>query len=307
MQQMANATNHTAAETVPLANNSTSASPTVEVIVLLESPGGGVSEYGLAASHLQRLRDCTPTIQLTVCIDTVAASGGYMMACQSSPGQLYCAPFAMVGSIGVIGQSLNIQKTLEGYGVRPYVFRGGKMKNPVGMVGDVTKEGMVAMQEMIDRIHDAFRDHVLSGRREAFAEAMLSENAFPKPAGGYFQSTSTPSVSIEHVMDEVASGDVFLGSQALKLGLVDRLVTSDEYIAERIRQGARVLKLINYDRRHSGLSGLLAPHPHRGPGLISLLKRLVVQFTSTFVAWANDELTKGSLPHFSAANDFVLE
>jgi hypothetical protein len=82
--------------------------PAIEVIVLLESPGGGVSQYGLAASHLQRLRS-NPNVKLTICIDSVAASGGYMMACMSSPGQLYCAPFAMVGSIGVIGQSLNVQ------------------------------------------------------------------------------------------------------------------------------------------------------------------------------------------------------
>ena len=91
----------------------------VEVIVLLESAGGGVSQYGLAASHLQRLRS-NPNIQLTICVDTIAASGGYMMACMSSPGQLYCAPFAMIGSIGVIGQSINVQKTLEKYGIKPY-------------------------------------------------------------------------------------------------------------------------------------------------------------------------------------------
>lgn len=186
-----------------------------------------------------------------------------MMACMSSPGQLYCAPFAMVGSIGVIGQSLNIQKTLEGYGVRPYVFRGGKMKNPVGMLGDVTKEGVVAMQLMVDRIHDAFRDHVASAREEAFAKA-LQTGVIPKDTGRYFQlgasDDSNDKSNSELIMDQVATGDVFLGVQAIKFGLVDRLITSDEYISERIRQGARVLKLINYHRPMGLVRFLGAPH-----------------------------------------------
>ncbi|KAL7484130.1 hypothetical protein ACHAW6_009770 [Cyclotella cf. meneghiniana] len=233
----------------------------LEIIVLLESPGGAVSSYGLASSHLQRLRS-TPGIKLTICIDTVAASGGYMMACMASPGQLYCAPFAMVGSIGVIGQSLNVQKTLEKYGVRPYVFRGGRMKNPVGMVGDVTKEGIGAMQDMVDRIHEAFREHVAKARESALLEALR-----PLPKSNYYQMGEAKCESgVMSVIDQVATGDVFLGIQALKLGLVDRLVTSDEYIYERIQDGARVLKLVVCQRPVT-LSSLLAgqPLPHRNP------------------------------------------
>ncbi|KAL7552902.1 hypothetical protein ACHAWF_016154 [Thalassiosira exigua] len=241
------------------------ASPVVEVIVLLESPGGGVSQYGLASSHLQRLRS-SPNVKLTICIDNIATSGGYMMACMSSPGQLYCAPFAMVGSIGVISQSFNVQKTLEGYGIRSYVFRGGKTKNPVGLVGDTTKEGVSSMQESIDKIHDSFRDHVLDARREAFAQAILS--------------------------DKVASGDVFLGVQALKLGLVDRIITSDEYIAERIQHGCRVLKLIDCDRQMGTLSSLFqSPGPRRASlytvnrnGGDDCMKRIVDQVASALLA-----------------------
>ena len=276
----------------------------VEVIVLLESPGGGVSQYGLAASHLHRLRSCPNVRQMTVCVDTVAASGGYMMACMSSPGRLFCAPFAMVGSIGVIGQSLNIQKTLEGYGVRPYVFRGGKMKNPVGMVGDVTRDGVVAMQNMIDRVHDAFRGHVASARGGAFAEAS---------GGGERTNSARSSTPIEGIMDRVANGDVFLGVEAIKLGLVDRLVTSDEYISERIRNGARVLKLINY-RRPVGLSALFggAPPPyhhrmHMSPpatgtddGAVLVLKKLVHRVTSALLAWSEDGMAGGSVPIVSS-------
>ena len=240
--------------------NSVSSPPELEVIVLLESPGGSVSSYGLAASHLQRLRS-TPGIKMTICVDSVAASGGYMMACMASPGQLLCAPFAMVGSIGVIGQSLNVQKALENFGVRPYVFLGGRNKQPVGMLGDVTKDGMETMQLMIDRIHDSFREHVREAREDSLVKAFLAEGA-DKPPANYFQLGSQTKLShSQQSLDRVANGDVFLGVQALKLGLVDRLITSDEYIAERIQHGARVLKLVIH-RRPVGLSSLLMGPPH---------------------------------------------
>jgi len=240
----------------------------IEVIVLLESPGGAVSSYGLASSHLERLRSA-PGVKLTICIDTVAASGGYMMACMASPGQLYCAPFAMVGSIGVIGQSLNVQKTLEKFGVRPYVFRGGRMKNPVGMIGEVTKEGVNAMQDMVDRIHDAFRDHVAKAREGALVGALT-----PLPNKNYFEFETNSESGVMSVIDQVANGDVFLGIQAKKLGLVDRLITSDDYISERIKHGARVLKLIPYQKPLT-LSSLLMGPTHRGThGITGLLCKL---------------------------------
>ena len=110
----------------------------LEIIILLESPGGSASDYGLAASHIKRLR-VEPGIKVTICVDKVAASGGYMIACMATPGQLYCAPFAVVGSIGVIGQTLNVHNTLQNWGVKPLVFRGGKDKAPIGLVGEITK------------------------------------------------------------------------------------------------------------------------------------------------------------------------
>lgn len=110
----------------------------LEIIILLESPGGSAADYGLGASHIKRLRT-EPGIKVTICVDKVAASGGYMMACMATPGQLYCAPFAAIGSIGVIGQTLNIHNTLQNWGVKPLVFRGGKDKAPIGLVGEITK------------------------------------------------------------------------------------------------------------------------------------------------------------------------
>ena len=260
---MSNATDDATTTTTAAAQESEendANSPVLEVIVLFESPGGSVSSYGLAASHLQRLRS-TPGIKLTICVDSVAASVGYMMACMASPNQLYCAPFAMVGSIGVIGQSVNVQKALQNFGVRPYVFLGGKNKQPVGMLGDVTKEGMETMQLMIDRIHDSFREHVREAREESLVKAFVAEGA-DKPPNNYFKLGSQAKLShSQQSLDRVANGDVFLGVQALKLGLVDRLITSDEYIAERIQHGTRVLKLVIH-HRHAGLSSLFMGPPH---------------------------------------------
>lgn len=189
----------------------------LEVLVLVESPGGSAADFGLAARQLLRLRSAG--ILLTVCVDKVAASGGYMVACTSSPGRLYAAPFAVVGSIGVIGQTVNIHKVLEGWGVTPLVFRGGKDKAPVGLIGEITPDGMGKIQKMVDATHKAFRHHVATCR------PVLAES-----------------------IEDIGTGDTWLGYDALEHKLIDRIMTSDEYIGERISEGARVLRMIQYQR-----------------------------------------------------------
>mmetsp|Transcript_8784 Transcript_8784/g.20471 ORF Transcript_8784/g.20471 Transcript_8784/m.20471 type:complete len:697 (-) Transcript_8784:136-2226(-) len=268
----------------------------IEVVVLLESGGGGVSAYGLASSHLLRMRD-HPLISLTVCVDSIAASGGYMMACCASPGQLLAAPFSLIGSIGVISQVLNIDKALRNFGIRPYVFTGGKRKNPVGLYGDVTKEGMGATQEMISRTHVAFKRHVTCAREGAFATALESGDFAGK--GGYFNPLATKNETIDNVMDRVATGDVFLGSQALELGLVDRIMTSDEYISERMRDGSRVLKLVVYEKQSS--QGLFS-FPRQNPGFMRRTLDIVKNgISSGLQAW-----TGMSLPNFAATSSEAL-
>jgi ClpP class serine protease len=121
---------------------------------------------------------------------------------------------AVVGSIGVVGQSVNIHAALKKYGVEPLVFRGGRDKAPVGLIGEVTREGMQKVQSIVDNTHRAFKRHVAEAR--------------PALAGR---------------IEELATGDIWLGYDALGEGLVDRLVTSDEYLEERLGSGARVLKL----------------------------------------------------------------
>jgi len=190
----------------------------VEVLVLLESPGGSAPDYSLAAEQLLRLRK--NGVKVTVCVDKVAASGGYMIACTSSPGCLFAAPFAVLGSIGVIGQQLNVHKTLEGWGVQPLIFRGGRHKAPVGLVGEVTQDGIDKVQDMVDKVHTAFKRHVAKAR---------------------------PLVA--QCIEDLATGENWIGYDALEVGLIDRVITSDEYIGQRLRGGTQVLKLVQMVRR----------------------------------------------------------
>ena len=217
-------------------------SKNVEVVVLLESPGGSASDFALASQQLLRLRN-EPGIQVTVCVDKVAASGGYMIACASSPGRLFAAPFAVLGSIGVVGQSLNIQKTLEGWGIRPMVFRGGKEKAPLGLIGDVTSKQMKSIQSMVDDTHTAFKKHVV------LARPVLAKK-----------------------IDKVATGKIWLGASAMEVGLIDHIVTSDEYIGHRIQSGARLLKLIKNTRRRTLFGG-----PHSRGGFESRIKTSLLE------------------------------
>jgi serine protease SohB len=198
----------------------------LEVVLFLDSPGGTVHDYGLASSHLSRLRK-EPQMTLSVCVDRVAASGGYMMACQATPGHLFAAPFAMVGSIGVLMETVNVNEVLKRYGVKPLVIKAGKNKAPLKTLGEVTQEELKMAQDDADVIHEAFQQWVMQSRPDV--------------------------VTSPEWIEKVCTGSVFLGKEAQKLGLVDRVLTSDEYIAERIASGDRVLRLIPYKGPQFGL------------------------------------------------------
>jgi ClpP class serine protease len=195
-----------------------------------------------------------------------------MIACASSPGRLFAAPFAVLGSIGVIGQTLNIHKALEGWGVRPLVFRGGRDKAPIGLLGEITNEGIAKVQDMVDDTHRAFKRHVAESR------PLVAEK-----------------------IEELATGDIWLGYDALDLGLVDRIVTSDEYIGERLAEGARVLKLVQLVR---------PKYPFQRPTTAgSFAKRSEVAGSSTihsFLSNARSLLEKlaGLLNEYVADDDF---
>jgi len=176
-----------------------SATTTDEVVVRLESPGGAVSGYGLAASQLQRIRD--KNIPLTVCIDKVAASGGYLMACVAN--QIIAAPFAIIGSIGVVAQLPNFHRFLKKHNIDIELLTAGEYKRTLTVLGENTNKDRKKFQEDLEAIQTSFRDHVLMHRTE---------------------------INI----DEVATGEHWLAKDAMQLGLIDHLKTSDDYLYESL-------------------------------------------------------------------------
>ncbi|APQ10441.1 peptidase [Pseudomonas oryzihabitans] len=176
----------------------TLATPKDEVVVRLESGGGLVHSYGLAASQLARIRQAG--VPLTICVDKVAASGGYMMACIGD--RILSAPFAILGSIGVVAQLPNVHRLLKKHDVDFEVFTAGEYKRTVTVFGENDEKGKEKFQNDLDTTHELFKNFVAHYR---------------------------PQLNI----DEVATGEVWLGQAALGKQLVDELRTSDEYLAER--------------------------------------------------------------------------
>lgn len=168
---------------------------TDEVVVRLENFGGAVHEHGLAASQLMRLRD--KAIPLTAIVDKGAASGGYLMACVAN--RIIAAPFAVIGSIGVIAQLPNFHRLLEARGVDFEQITAGRYKRTVTMFGRNTDDDRAKLREELEDIHALFKQVV---------------------------TTHRPSLDIE----AVATGEHWYGSRALELKLVDALETSDDYL-----------------------------------------------------------------------------
>lgn len=171
-----------------------------EVLLRLESPGGIVPGYGLAASQLMRLRD--KQIPLTIAVDKVAASGGYMMACVAS--KIIAAPFAIIGSIGVVAQLPNIYRLLKKNDVDVELHTAGKYKRTLTMLGENTEEGREKFQQELEETHLLFKDFVLAQR---------------------------PKLDIE----SVATGEYWYGTIAKEKGLIDEIGTSDDFIFERLK------------------------------------------------------------------------
>ena len=168
-----------------------------EVLLRLESAGGLVHSYGLAASQLQRIRDAG--IQLTVAVDRVAASGGYMMACVAN--QIVAAPFAVIGSIGVLAQLPNFHRLLRKANVDFEQLTAGDYKRTLTMFGENTDEDRAKMQEDLEDTHLLFKDFVAEHRNQV-------------------------------EIDEVATGEVWYGQRAMQRGLVDELKTSDSFLQD---------------------------------------------------------------------------
>ncbi|MEL7024065.1 MAG: protease SohB [Pseudomonadota bacterium] len=171
------------------------ASESDAVVVRLENPGGTVPDHGLGAAQLARLRDAD--LDLTVVVDRVAASGGYLMACVAD--RIVAAPFAIIGSIGVIAQLPNFRRLLKDKGVDVEQVTAGKYKRTVTMFGENTDEDRAKLKEELEAIHRQFKDVVQRYR---------------------------PGLDLE----KVATGEYWHGTEALELGLIDKVQTSDELL-----------------------------------------------------------------------------
>ena len=175
------------------------AKPEDEVLLKLESPGGVVHGYGLAASQLQRLRE--HNIPLTVAVDKVAASGGYMMACVAN--KIVSAPFAIIGSVGVVAEVPNIHRLLKKHDVDVDVMTAGEFKRTVTFMGENTEKGKQKFQQELEETHQLFKQFVRENR---------------------------PQLDIE----KIATGEHWFGKQALELNLIDEISTSDDLLVKAV-------------------------------------------------------------------------
>jgi len=173
----------------------TIATPRDEVLVKIESAGGVIHGYGLAASQLQRIRN--RNIPLTVVVDKIAASGGYMMACVAN--RILAAPFAIIGSIGVITQLPNFNRFLKRHNIDFEQVSAGEYKRTLTMFGENTDKGRKKLQEEVEEAHELFKSFVIANR---------------------------PIVDIH----AIATGEHWLGTRAKELKLVDEIMTSDDYL-----------------------------------------------------------------------------
>ena len=201
-----------------------------EVMVRVESPGGMVHGYGLAAAQLLRLRE--KKVPLTVCVDKVAASGGYMMACTAD--KIVAAPFAIVGSVGVVAQVPNFHRLLRKHDVEYKEYTAGEFKRTVSVFGEITAKGEEKFREQLEATHVLFKSFVQKYR---------------------------PRLDV----DKIATGEYWYGEQALGLGLVDAIQTSDEWLLERLDTHLLLhLKMHKKQPLTEKLSGVLGRAVQRG-------------------------------------------
>lgn len=197
------------------------ARPADEVVLRLENFGGAVHEHGLAASQLARLRE--RNITLTAIVDKGAASGGYMMACIAN--RIVAAPFAVIGSIGVLAQVPNFHRALTDRGVEFEQITAGRYKRTVTMFGRNTDEDRAKLREELEEVHTLFKNMVAQNR---------------------------PQLDVE----QVATGEHWYGTRALELKLIDQLGSSDDYLLQAAAD-ADVFH-VAYKARHTLQEKLLA-------------------------------------------------
>jgi serine protease SohB len=218
------------------------ATPQDEVVVRVESGGGMVHAYGLAAAQLARVRE--KHIPLTVTVDKVAASGGYLMACVAN--KILAAPFAIIGSIGVIIQLPNFNRLLREKNIDFEQLTAGDFKRTLTVFGKNTEEGREKMQEEINDVHELFKNAIKTNRQQVD-------------------------------IDKVATGEHWLGTQALTLKLIDEVMTSDDYLMAKMND-ANLFELTYHVKKSLATRLTAAAH---------LVKRTLLQ---TFTGLVNKSI-----------------
>ena len=178
-----------------------------EVVIRVESGGGSAYAYGLCAAELKRLVE--NEINLTVCIDKVAASGGYLMSCVAT--KIIAAPWAIVGSIGVIAQLPNFHRLLKKNSIDFEMHTAGAFKRTLTTLGENTDEGREKFKSDLEDLHLIFKNFVKEQRPQVDTEI-------------------------------VATGETWQGEDAVKVGLVDSLETSDNYLVS-LSKDAKLFEL----------------------------------------------------------------
>ena len=222
----------------------TDARDTDEVLVRLESPGGLVHSYGLAASQLDRVRK--QGIPLVVAVDKVAASGGYLMAAVAD--RILAAPFAVLGSIGVLAQIPNVHRLLKRHDVDVEVLTAGKYKRTLTVLGENTEEGRKKFIEELEDVHEQFQAFVGSHR---------------------------PQVD----MDVVATGETWHGERAIELKLADEICTSDEYLL-RASESADIFE-VHWVEHRRPIERLLAQVEGRAEAVAERLYEKLTQWRAS--------------------------
>jgi len=212
-----------------------------EIVVKVESGGGMVHQYGFAASQLERIKQ--KGIPLTVCVDKVAASGGYMMAVVAD--KIIAAPFAVLGSIGVIAQLPNFSRLLKKNDIDFEVHTAGEYKRTLTVFGENTDKAREKFREDLADVHVLFKDFV--GERRTSVD-----------------------------VDKVANGDVWYGQKALEVNLVDEIKTSDEYLQERCNTAD--VYLLSSEKKKSVFERLgMAAQSGVGKGIEAAFQKMAFQ------------------------------
>ena len=210
-----------------------------EVVVLLESQGGMVHSYGLASSQLARVT--AKDIPLTICVDKVAASGGYMMACVAN--KILAAPFAIIGSIGVVAQLPNFHKLLKKNDIDYEMLTAGEYKRTLTMFGENTEKGREKFVKDLEDTHVLFKDFITQNRSNVD-------------------------------IDKVATGEIWFGTRALDQQLIDEVKTSDEYLYDLYLDEVDVYEVNFVQKKNLAEKFGLAVHHAIDKTFFSLLQKI---------------------------------